>query len=180
MSITIDFDNTYPPVSVSQDLTSMTFLAAQRSGNDELIIVQLQPYSISRLPNVYNLAFGPSDGAGSLLDDIHLEHIDKDKVFSTIMLLALAYLSENKTHIVGLDGSTDGRARIYHMMFRSNQATLGGIFDTIGLDYYVKQLRDGKLEMEASGDYVYTPIPQPFDYDRSSRYLYRYYLFTLK
>lgn len=178
--ITIDFENTYDPVFVAKDLTSMTFNATQKDGTEELIVVQLQPYPINRLPDVFNLGFGPSDGVGGFLDNVHLEHADKNKVFSTIMLLALAYLTENPTHIVGLDGSNDARARIYHMMFRSNIDALGAVFETIGLDYYIKQLRDGELETDDDGNHVMIPIPQPFDYTRSSKNLYRYYMFYLK
>jgi len=129
---------------------------------------------------VFNLGFGPSDGHGSFLDDISLRHADRDKVFSTIMVLALSFLQANPDHIIGLDGSNDARARIYHQMFRSNVPQLGAYFETIGLDYYVKQLRSGDLEADENGDYVYAPFPQPFDYSRSSNQLYRYYIFFLK
>lgn len=178
--ITIDFGNTYLPITVAPDYTSMTFNSPQVNESKELIVVQLQPYPISKLPNVYNLGFGPDDGNGSFLDNVPLQHSDRNMVFSTIMLLALAFLQANPNHIIGLDGSNDARARIYHMMFRSNIVQLGEYFETIGLDYYVKQLRNGELEVDTDQKYVYIPFPQPFDYSRSSRNLYRYYMFYLK
>lgn len=178
--ITIDFTKTYPPVSLEKDYTSMTFYSPQINDTEVMIIVQLKSHPISRLPNVYNLGFGPSDGKGSFLDNVPLQHADRNIVFSTIMLLALAFLIAHPQHIIGLDGSSDARARIYHMMFRSNISQLAEHFETNGLDYYVKQLRDGKLETDTENKFIYIPIPEPFDYSRSSKNLYRYYMFYLK
>ena len=178
--ITIDFGNTYTPVSVAPDFTSMTFNSPQLDGTEELIVVLLQPYPISKLPLVFNLGFGPGDGHGGFLDNVSLRHADRDKVFSTIMALALSFLQANPNHFIGLDGSDDARARIYHRMFRSNEMELADYFGTIGLDYYVKQLRNGDLETNENGEYVYAPFPQSFDYSRSSNQLYRYYMFFLK
>ncbi|MBC7758981.1 MAG: hypothetical protein H7069_09000 [Phormidesmis sp. FL-bin-119] len=178
--ITIDFENSYVPLTVDPAFTSMTFNSPQTDGSEELIVVQLQPYPISKLPNVYNLGFGPSDGDGSFRDNVPLRHADRNKVFSTIMVLALAFLQANPDHFIGLDGSDDARARIYHMIFRSNIPQLEEYFETIGLDYFVKQLRSGDLETDENGAYVYIPFPQSFDYSRSSNKLYRYYMFYLK
>lgn len=178
--ITLDFAKSYTPITMTEDYTAMTFNSPQVNGSLVLILVQLQFYPISKLPNVYNLGFGPSDGNGSFLDNVTLQHLNLNKVFSCIMLLPLAFLKLNPNYTIGLDGSNDARARIYHMMFRSNIAQLGPYLATIGLDYYVKQLRNGNLETDSIQEYLYTPIPEAFDYERSSRNLYRYYMFYRK
>jgi len=131
--ITIDFANTYIPITMAEDYTAMTFNSPQVNGSQILILVQLQLYPISKLSNVYNLGFGPSDGKGSFLDNVTLQHLNLNMVFSCIMLLPLAFLKLNPDYIIGLDGSNDARARIYHMMFRSNIAQLGAYLETIGL-----------------------------------------------
>ena len=97
-----------------------------------------------------------------------------------LIRLSYCFLQANPDHFIGLDGSDDARARIYHRMFRSNEMELADYFGTIGLDYYVKQLRNGDLETNENGEYVYAPFPQSFDYSRSSNQLYRYYMFFLK
>jgi len=59
---------------------------------------------------VYNLGFGPPDGAGSFSDTVSLSHSNPAKVFSTVILVAIAFLERNPSLAIGIDGSDDRRA----------------------------------------------------------------------
>ena len=89
------------------------------------------------------------------------------------------FLQENPYTSIGIDGSNDVRAYLYHRMFVTNYDYLKNYFFTIGVDWYVKLLRNGNVELDDKGNYFFKPKPEPFDYQRNSRELYRYYMFYL-
>ena len=101
-------------------------------------------------------------------------------MFSTILLFCLVYLQTNPQITIGIDGSNDVRAYLYHRMFKTNRDYLSEYFVTIGVDWYVKLLRDGNVETDENGLPHFKPRPEPFDYQRPSANLYRYYMFQLK
>jgi hypothetical protein len=181
--ITIDLDNTYTLVRANVDAQfSITeFYSPQTAGDPVLLRVVIEPHPDPLLVNVYNLAMGPPVGDGGIDDHIRLRHSDSCKVFSTAILFALAFLTEYPETIIGLDGTDDLRATLYHSMFNVNRAHLAEYFETIGVDWYVKLLRNEiEIERKPDGSPFFKPIPETFDYTRTRHDLYRYYMFELK
>ena len=180
MKITINFEDTYPPASIESDFSEMTFNSPQRDGADALIVVKIEPLNNPNLPNVFNLGFGPPDGNGGFRDDIKLKHTDNNKLFSTVLFHSLSFLGENPTLTIGVDGSDDIRATLYHLMFKTNREYLDEYFIPIGVDWYVRIFRDGSYEADELGNYVAKPRPELFDFNRRRHDLYRYSMFRLK
>ncbi|HEY8927706.1 MAG TPA: hypothetical protein VIM55_00845 [Mucilaginibacter sp.] len=176
----INFDETYEPISIESDLSQMTFNSPQIDGSNVLILVKITPHPDQYLPNVYNLGFGPPNEFGSFNDDVKLRHEDNNKLFSTVLLLGLTFLQENQGATIGVDGSDDTRAALYHLMFKANRAYLSEFFKAIGVDWYVRIFRDGSYEVDEFGNYIAKPRPELFDYERDRHDLYRYYMFSLK
>ena len=180
MPVTIDFAETYPPETLADDLSEMTFISPQKDGSGQILMVQIAPHPDPLLPNVYNLGFGPPGGNGSFIDNVRLRHADIDKVFSTVLFHALTFLGDHRDLTIGVDGSDDLRARLYHGMFKSNKQYLSEHFIPIGVDWYVRYFRNGDYEKDKNGEPLPKPRPEPFDYDRDNNDLYRYYMFRLK
>lgn len=180
--ITIDLENCYQPISatISQNLSVMEFYSPQRGGYDELIRVEIRPYPDEFLISVYNLAMGSVNERNEINDRIRLKHIDSNKVFSTVIFFSLAFLKEYPELIIGLDGSDDLRANLYHSMFVTNKQRLSEFFISIGVDWYVKLLRNQMdIERNKDGAPLFKPRPERFDYNRRRDDLYRYYMFQL-
>ena len=74
----------------------------------------------------------------------------------------------------------DRRARLYHLLIKSNRAYLEDFFVVIGVDWYVRVFRDWTLEEDGEGNLFSKPKPESFDYDRQRHDLYRYYMFRLR
>jgi len=178
--ITLNLDDTILPHYVSHDLMDFRFNALQKNGTSLEIIVQIRDIGDPLLPSVYNMGFGPPDGSGSFRDDISLEHSDPSKVFSTVMVLAIAFLERNPSFFIGIDGSDDRRAYLYHRMFRYNSNSLQDTLVLTGVDWYVRLLRSGDVERDPTGHPYFKPRPEAFDFQRKTSDLYRYYLINLK
>jgi hypothetical protein len=135
------------------------------------------------LPDVYNLAFGPLDAKGRINDKAELPHKDYSKVFSTILFEAWTYLKKNKDHYIGIDGSDNSRAYLYHMFIQRNYLYLNNYFNIYGIKYYVRITRFGKTQYD-----------NPFDFSDIQTYperiehrvkihlhlMYNYFIFNLK
>ena len=66
-------------------------------------------------------------------------------------------------------------------MFKVNREHLSEFFETIGVDWYVKLLRNQiDIERKKDGSAFFKPRPEAFDYSRDRQDLYRYYMFELK
>jgi hypothetical protein len=76
--------------------------------------------------------------------------------------------------------SNDTRAYLYHRMFQTNRKHLDEFFSSIGVDWYVRLLRNQDIEKDEDGNAFFKPRPEPFDYKRANHDLYRYYMFKLK
>ncbi|MFD1258825.1 hypothetical protein ACFQ3S_18600 [Mucilaginibacter terrae] len=61
MQIVVDFNDTYVPITLNQELTLMTFMAPQKIGTDQELLIKIEPQGNPFLPNVFNLDFGPPD-----------------------------------------------------------------------------------------------------------------------
>jgi hypothetical protein len=101
-----------------------------------MIQVQIQPHPDELLPSVYNLAMGPLNDDGEIDDLARLKHANSDKLFSTIILFCVAFLDEYPDLIIGLDGSDDLRAILYHSMIVSNREHLSEYFVYVGVDWW--------------------------------------------
>ena len=181
--ITIDIERTYDLLwgEIDHRLSITEFNSPQIAGDPALIRVVIEPHPDPLLPNVYNLAMGPPIGESGIDDNVRLRHIDSGRVFSTAILFALTFLTEFKEAIIGLDGTDDLRATLYHSMFIANREPLSEYFETIGVDWYVKLLRNQiDIERNIDGTPFFKPRPEAFDYARTRHDLYRYYMFELK
>jgi hypothetical protein len=181
--IKIDFEHTYDPLrgEINNQLSIMEFYSPQQNGSPKPIRVSIKPHWDKLLPYVYNLAMGPVKANGEIDDAVRLKHTDSNKVFSTAILFALTFLTEYNEFTIGLDGSNDIRATLYHSMFIANKKNLSEYFIAIGVDWYVKLLRNQvDIERKSDGSPFFKPRPEKFDYTRSRHDLYRYYMFELK
>lgn len=178
--IKIDFEDTYEPIAIQDDLSQMIFNSPQRNGSTELLLIKITPHPDSNLPNVYNLGFGPPDGREGFFDDVKLRHKNISKLFSTVIFLGLTFLQENPSKTIGIDGSNDLRATLYHLMYKTNRKYLSEFFKAIGVDWYVRIFRDGNYEADEFGNYIAKPRPEAFNYNRNRHDLYRYYMLSLK
>ena len=178
--IEINFDETYDLLEVSEDFSITSFFSPNVNGINVLISVQIFPLSHPLLPNVYNLAFGPIKSSGEIDDQARIRHTNLSKLFSTILLASLTFLQAHPERIIGLDGSDDIRAYLYHRMFQKNRNNLDSYFMPSGVDWFVRLMRNETLEVDSDGVLYFQPIVEPFDYKRLSTNLYRYYLFKLK
>jgi len=179
MIININFKDTYPPINLEDDFLTMTFESPQKDGSNQLLLVKIDHHNDPLLPNVYNLGFGPPNGQGGFLDDVRLKHVNIHRVLSTVLFHSLNFLELHTGTAMGIDGSDDLRAALYHHVFRSNRAYLGQFFTATGVDWYVRIFRDGRYEQDEYGYYIAKPRPELFDYRRTRQDLYRYYIFRL-
>lgn len=181
--IKIDLTDTFEATSVSKDLKKFTFNSELKDDSIIELHVLISQHPDLLLPDVFNLAFGPLNKKQEIDDKINLKHKNINKVFSTILFYAIAFLEENrsKSYSIGIDGSDEIRAYLYHRMFRFNYKHLSDIIVTVGVDWYVKLLRNGTdIERDSDGIPLFKPRPEPFDLKRNPKDLYRYYMFSLK
>jgi len=180
--IKINFESIFEPIEVAEDLSFMTFYSTIITGEDILIKVEIEPLGDPLLPNVYNLAFGPLNDGGGINDTANINHKNIGKMFSTILSYSLFFLQHNADNNIniGLDGSSDVRAYLYHRMFQTNKKHLDEFFSSIRVDWYARLLRNQDIERDEDGNAFFKPRPEPFDYKRANHDLYRYYMFKLK
>jgi hypothetical protein len=179
-TITINLDDTYDLQSAEKNLTLATFNSYDRTGNPVLLKIRIKPVKIDLLSDVYNLSFGPPKADGTIDDMSRIGHQNPNKMFSTIILFSLAFLQDNPGVTIGLDGSNDVRAYMYHRMFLTNKTYLADYFVTLGVDWFVKLLRNNDIERRPDNSPFFKPRSEPFDYQRIKKDLYRYYMYHLK
>ncbi|MFC0780119.1 DUF6934 family protein [Flavobacterium sp. HJSW_4] len=177
--IKINLENTFEATYVGASFDQYIFESVLKDDTIIQLKVKFTNIAESLLPNVYNLAFGPFDTSGKINDSINLKHKDSNKVFSTIILFSITFLKNNPRMTIGIDGSDDLRANLYHRMFRFNYKDLQDFLVIIGVDWYVRLLRNGTIELDDNGLAFFKPKPEPFDFQRRTDDLYRYYMFNL-
>jgi hypothetical protein len=180
MVVKINFENAYEHLATAPDFMEATFNSYDKEGNPVLLKILISPPKNSILPNVYNLCFGPLTEKGVIDDTALIYHKDLNKLFSTIILFCLSFLQENPKATIGLDGTNDARAYLYHRIFCSNQFYLDEYFVALGTDWFVRLMRNNDYERRPDGFAFFKPKPEPFDYQRPPRDLYRYYMFYLR
>jgi hypothetical protein len=177
--ILINLEDTFVATSASEDFKEYTFDSTLTDKSIVSLKVEISSLGDPLLPNVYNLAFGPLNAHGAIDDTAKLKHSDTGKVFSTIILFAITFLQEYPDTTIGIDGSNDVRAFLYHRMFIKNYESIKEYVITIGVDWYVRLLRNGSFELDNNGLPFFKPKPEPFDLQRSPQDLYRYYMLNL-
>lgn len=177
--IKINLENTFEAIYVGANFDQYIFGSVLKDDTIIQLKVQFTNIEQSLLPNVYHLAFGPFDSNGKINDSINLKHKDISKVFSTIILFFITFLKNNPQVKIGIDGSDDLRANLYHRMFRYNYKDLQDFLVIIGVDWYVRLLRNGTIELDSEGLAFFKPKPELFDFQRKNSDLYRYYMFNL-
>lgn len=180
MLINIDFENTYEIVWISDDFSEASFYSPCKDGSAALIRIKIATVEYSYFPDVYNLSFGPLDEYEKIDDQARVLHSNLSRLFSTIILFCIKFLQRNPGYTIGVDGSTDTRAYLYHRIFRSNENSFKELLATFGVDWFVKVLRGGELETYTDGAIWAKPRLERFNYERAANDLYHYYMFRLK
>jgi len=180
--IKINLNDTYEASFVSSDLKKFTFYSELKDDTQIDLEVVITEHPDPFLADVFNLAFGSIKQDGGIDDGAILKHKNVNKVFSTVLLFAISFLKfhNRKAYSIGIDGSNETRAYLYHRMFRYNNEHLSKAIVSVGVDWYVKLLRNGAdIERDVEGFPFFKPRPEPFDLNRVSTDLYRYYMFSL-
>ena len=167
-------------ISMAPGLTEATFNSINKKGEPVFLKIKIEPPAYPLLPNVYNLCFGPPLPDGNIDDRAQISHGDLNKLFSTIILFCLMFLDENPDVTIGLDGSNDVRAYLYHRIFTHNKDYLAEYFVALGTDWFVRLLRNDDYERHPDGSAFFKPRSEPFDYQRPVKDLYRYHMFHHK
>lgn len=181
--IEIDLENTYEIDKINKDLSACTFCTEIKNGNKVELHISILKNPDEHLKGIYNLAFGPLNKEGEIDDKVIVEHLNIQKVFSTVLMIAITFLELNKEkkYKIGIDGSNDTRAYLYHRMFKKNYKMFSEFLIIGGADWYVKLLRyKNDIERDSEGYPYFKPILETFDLHKKSTELYRYYYFELK
>lgn len=184
LNIKIDFDNCYELKDISNDLSSSKFVADLIDDTKVEIGVLISNTPHTFLPDVYNLAFGPVDMNNAINDSAKLTHKDHSKTFSSIVLVALTFLTSNPDKYLGVDGSNNARAYMYFRIIQNNYALLSQYFEIYGVNYYVRILRktkDSDASHPVDTDDI-EAIPRPILQGEKIRNdkMFNYFIFRLK
>lgn len=183
IAVKLDFDNTYNIEPLSKDFRVSKFISDLEDGS--LIPLQIeisnQPHGLD--PSVFNLAFGPMNSKGEIDDKAEIAHKDYFKVFSSILLAGLTYLTDNPDKYLGIDGSNDARAYLYYRFLQRNFTYLDQFFELYGLKYYVRISRFGKNQYDNPFDFN-DIVPKSDRIKKGmpimSNLMYNYFIFRLK
>ena len=115
--IQVDFEDTYAVTNCDEELMSATFVAELVNEDIAVMKICFDQYETGLAFDVFNITFGPvnSSGAINVLAKIRHEHLDR--LFSTILLQILYFLKRHPSATVGMDGSTEARAYLYHRIY---------------------------------------------------------------
>src|SRR5215467_2433546 len=96
--VKLDFANPYNIDAISDDLRISTFQTELQDGSYMPLKVEINREPHELVPTVYNLAFGPVNDRGEIDDKAEIHHKDYSKVFSSILMAGLTYLTHNDHH----------------------------------------------------------------------------------
>lgn len=150
LNVKINFEERYKIDTVSDNLSSSSFQTTLKDGSNVQLGVQISDEMHPLMPDVYNLGFGPLNEQGEIDDKAKLAHANHSKVFSTILFAGMTFLSENDHTFLGIDGSNNARAYLYYRCIQNNFDYLAKYFKIYGVNYYVRILRKGQEEDQAS------------------------------
>lgn len=182
LNVKIDLRNVYSIVLEDKQQQASAFDTVLASGEKVRLGIKIAHTPHPLIPNAYNLAFGPFKADGTIDDKIKLSHQDYSKVFSTVLLEAMAYLKKHPDKYVGIDGSDNARAYMYYRCIQNNFPYLSSIFTIEGFNYYIRMLRqgkDGNCDLDTE-DIITTSRIIEADEPVNPEKLYNYFIFTLK
>lgn len=181
IGVKIDLKNTYKIDFISDDFRLAEFTSDVNHNQKKLIKIEIGSESHDLLNNVYNLAFGPLNNNNEIDDKAELAHTDYSKVFSTIFLTTVNYLTANPNQGIGIDGSDNSRAYYYWRIIQRNFEYLDEYFEIYGLKYYVRISRFGKQQYENPFDFedIFTNIDRVFKTQHWPKMMYNYFVFKL-
>jgi hypothetical protein len=181
--VKLDFDETYNIDPLSDDLRVSTFVSDLEDGRSIPLRVEISSQPHALLSSVFNLAFGPTNAKGEIDDKAEIAHKDYSKVFSSILLAGLIYLTDHPDQYLGIDGSNNARAYLYYRFLQRNFGYLDQYFEMYGLKYFVRISRFGKNQYDNPFDFN-DVIPMtdriPKGMVIRSNLMYNYFIFKLK
>ena len=142
LNIKIDIENRYELQSRDNDLRYNIFESVLINGNTAKMVIKISDEEHPIIPDVYNLAFGPTNEKNEIADTVRLTHQDHSKVFSTIVFASMTFLTAHKEKYLGIDGSDTCRAYMYYRCIQNNFDYLSTFFSIYGINYYLRVLRD--------------------------------------
>jgi hypothetical protein len=183
VAVKLDFDNTYEIEPLTEDLRVSTFNSELKDGSSVFLRVEISSQPHALLPSVFNLAFGPKNLNGEIDDRAEITHKDYSKVFSSILLAGLTYLTDHTDQYLGVDGSNNARAYLYYRFLQRNFEYLDRFFEMYALKYYVRISRFGKNQYDNPFDF--NDVVPMTDRIRKgmvimSNLMYNYFIFKLK
>lgn len=184
LNIKLNLDDCYEIEALTKDWTLSTFTAPLQNGEKVSVGVEISDEEHRLLPGVHNLAFGPLNKFQQIDDSIKIYHKNYSKLFSTILLCGVEYLTKHKNKFLGIDGSNNARAYLYYRCLLQNMEYLNKYLNLSGVNYYVRVLR----ELSDSDDQLITDqddwiaMPEPITKRSSLRHekLYNYLTFKLR
>ena len=182
IGVKIDFDKTIDFDEISLDLRSAKFPTELSTGEEVELKIEISNEAHALLPNIFNLAFGPINDRGQIDDRAEVPHKDYSRVFSTILLHALNYLTSNPDQYLGIDGSDNFRAYYYWRFLQRNYDYLNKYFEMFGLKYYVRITRFGKNQYDNPFDFEDIDA-QPDRIQKTNEWpklMYNYFIFKLR
>lgn len=179
LNIKIDFENRYELLSTDNDLRYSIFESILTNGNISRLGIKISSEAHPYMSDVYNLAFGPVNEKNEIDDHIKLPHQDHSKVFSTIVLAGLTFLTRHKDKYLGIDGSDTRRAYMYYRCIQNNFEYLNSLFTIYGVNYYLRVLRDESTDYDPK-DFLAIPAIIRKGEPLSPAKLYNYFIFNIK
>lgn len=181
--VKFDFTDTYQVDPVSNNWKSHSFTSVLKDGSFVPLRVEISGTPHAMFPNTFNLSFGPVNSMGDIDDSAELAHKNYSKVFSSVLLTGLFYLLEHPDQNLGIDGSDEARAYLYHRYIQQNFIYLDQFFEMYAVKYFVR-----------IGRYKKRPYDNPFDFreiipaserieagmELTSSLMYNYFLFKTK
>jgi hypothetical protein len=182
IGVKIDFDKTIDFDEISEDLRTAKFPTEIMTGGTVELKIEISNEAHALLPQVFNLAFGPINKRGQIDDRAELPHKDYSRVFSTILIHALNYLTNHADQYVGVDGSDNYRAYYYWRFLQRNYDYLDKYFEMFGLKYYVRITRFGKNQYDNPFDFedIDARPDRIYKTDEGPRLMYNYFIFKVK
>ena len=136
-----------PSYAFDQDEAALRF--DFESVSDQRVIHKRIEYSVTTVPDLYNLALGDVLPNGVLDDTMRSNNDDRDKVMATVVQTLLVFLRQYPDRYVIFSGSTESRTRLYRVIISRELDNALELFDIYGV------IPDGGFELfQADSQYI--------------------------
>ena len=115
----------YEDVKSGSDFSSFEFISIGHNGSIRKKVL----FTPTRMPNVYNLAFGDVNEKGELDDLTISNNGDRNKILASILKVVERYTNRIPERYVIFRGSTEQRTRLYRMAISLYFEELSEIFE---------------------------------------------------